>query len=77
MAKSTFTEAYEKFRSLLVEYRKEADLSQTELAEALERPQSYVSKYERGERRLDVVELIDVCECLSVDPCDVIRQLGE
>ncbi len=77
MTKSTFTEAYDKFRTLLVEYRKEAGLSQTELAEELERPQSFVSKYERGERRLDVIEFIEVCECLSVDPCEVIRQLGK
>jgi transcriptional regulator with XRE-family HTH domain len=60
--------AYKKFRELLVEVRKAAGLTQSELSQRLSRPQSFVSKYERGERRLDVVEFADVARALSVDP---------
>jgi transcriptional regulator with XRE-family HTH domain len=41
----------------------------------LKRPQSYVSKFERGERRLDVVEFLDVAKALRIDPLDLLRQL--
>ncbi|MBO2576342.1 helix-turn-helix transcriptional regulator [Shewanella algae] len=41
--------------------RKSAGLSQTQLAERLNKPQSFVSKYESGERQLRVLELEDVC----------------
>jgi transcriptional regulator with XRE-family HTH domain len=55
------------FRKMLVEARKEAGLTQAQLAERLRRPQSYVSKYENGERRLDVLEFSDVAEELGID----------
>lgn len=45
------------------------------LAEELGRVQTFVSKYERGERRLDVVEFLDVASALSVDPYNLLRQL--
>jgi transcriptional regulator with XRE-family HTH domain len=52
--------AYKKLRELLVETRKAAGQTQAELSLRLNRPQSFISKYERGERRLDVVEFGDV-----------------
>ncbi len=42
-------------------------MTQAELAMLLEKPQSFVSKYENGERRLDVIEFITVCRVLKVD----------
>jgi transcriptional regulator with XRE-family HTH domain len=50
---------------LLKELRQSAGLRQQDLAERLGRPQSFVSKYESGERRLDVVDLIAVCRALG------------
>lgn len=50
---------------LLRELRKEANLTQAQLAEVLRRPQSFVSKVESGERRLDLVELETVCVALG------------
>lgn len=46
-----------------------------ELADRLGRPQSFVSKFETGERRLDVTEYIDVCEALGLDAPDTLREI--
>ena len=66
------TDAYRKLRGLLVEARRSAGLTQADLASRLQRPQSFVSKYERGERRLDVVEFGEVAKALSVDPAKLL-----
>lgn len=75
MPKSVFSHRYERLRDALIRARHDADLTQIDLAKKLRRPQSFVSKYERGERRLDVVELIDVADALKVEPCDIIEQV--
>jgi transcriptional regulator with XRE-family HTH domain len=48
-------------QSALRDLRIKVDLTQSELAICLNRPQSYVSKYEAGERRLDIVEIMKIC----------------
>jgi len=53
-------------QSLLRQIRKEAGLSQQELADLLEKPQSFVSKYESGERRLDILELRQICQHIGI-----------
>jgi transcriptional regulator with XRE-family HTH domain len=58
---------YEIFRILLVEAREDAGLTQAEVAERMSKPQSFVSKYERGERRLDFSEFIELAAILSID----------
>lgn len=75
MTKSAFSRRYARFRVALIEARKATGLTQVELAEKLKRPQSFVSKYERGERRLDVVEFLDVARALKLDPTDVLAKL--
>jgi len=55
-------------REALLAARREAQITQEQLAAQLERPQSFIAKYETGDRRLDVVEFIDVCRALGVDP---------
>ncbi len=77
MTKSLFTKKYDRFRSLLVEARKEAGLTQRELAEKLNRPQSFVSKYERGERRLDVVEFLEVAKAMGITPGKLLKRLED
>ncbi|WP_137669231.1 helix-turn-helix domain-containing protein [Sphaerospermopsis reniformis] len=42
---------------------------------SLKRPQSYVSKYERGERRLDVIEFLELAQVLEIDPLTFIENL--
>ena len=60
---------------LLRGIRVDAGLTQSELASRLSRDQTFVSKYETGERRLDILELRDVCRALSVDFKDFVRAL--
>ena len=75
--KSTFTKRYQWFCEVLIEARKKKGLTQVEVAAALGTPQSYVSKYESGERRLDVVEFIAVATALQEDPITLLRQVIE
>lgn len=67
MPKSVYTDKYTKFRELLIAIRTNLSLTQTQLAEKLGKPQSFVSKYESGERRLDFIEVLDLAECLNFD----------
>ena len=75
MVNSVFSPRYRQLLKTLVAARREIGLSQAALAARLDRLQTFVSKYERGERRLDVVEFIDVASALELDPCIVIREL--
>lgn len=75
MPKSAFSWKHEHFRELLAEARRGAGLTQVALAKKLGRPQSFVSKFERGERRLDVIEFLDVTRALRVDPAQIIADL--
>ncbi len=68
MPRSTTTTAYKLLRALLVAARVDANLTQAQVAGRLGRPQSFVSKYEGGERGLDVIEFLYVCEALELDP---------
>ena len=66
MEKSLFTPAQEKLQSLLRQVRLGAGLRQSDLAAKLGQPQSFVSKYESGERRLDLLELRRICQAVGM-----------
>jgi transcriptional regulator with XRE-family HTH domain len=66
MEKSIYTREYAALLRLLREAREEAGLTQVDLAAALEKSQSFVSKVERGETRLDVIQLRTVLAALGV-----------
>jgi len=57
---------------VLIGARKKADIAQAELAARLKRPQSFVAKYELGERRVDVVEFVEIARALGRDPFDLL-----
>jgi transcriptional regulator with XRE-family HTH domain len=65
MGKSIHSPQHQKLRELLTAARKKAGLTQAEVAERLARPQSFVAKYEGGERRLDVMEFMLVAQWLA------------
>ncbi|WP_173979557.1 helix-turn-helix domain-containing protein [Magnetospirillum sp. UT-4] len=76
MPKPIYSERHQRLLALLVAARKSSGLTQAQVAAKLGRPQSYVAKYERGERRLDVLEYLDVAEAVGFDPCDLLRSVG-
>jgi transcriptional regulator with XRE-family HTH domain len=73
--KSIYSDEYQRLLRLLVEARTSAKLTQSEVAARLVRPQSFVSKYERGERRLDVVEYLRVSRAVGADPFRLLKAL--
>jgi len=77
VARSVFTKKYDHFRQLLIQARKAAGMTQAELAQKLSRPQSFVSKFERGERRLDVIEFLEIARALSFDPVPFLRKISK
>jgi transcriptional regulator with XRE-family HTH domain len=57
-----YTTRYQLLLKLLIHSREKAGLTQQEVAEKLKKPQSYISKIESGERRIDFIELEDLCQ---------------
>lgn len=72
MPSSLHSHHYQIFRSLLVAAREKSGLTQTQIAEKLGKPQSFISKYERGERRLDFTEFIELANMLEIDIADFV-----
>ncbi len=68
---------YWKLRLLLTEAREKAGLTQVELGERLGRPQTFVSKIERGVRSVDVIEFIEIAKAIGADPKTLIRKLEQ
>ena len=81
MPKSTFSPAFTVMAQALINARAKAGFKQSDLAERLGRPQSFVSKLERGERRLDLIEFIVVARALNADAaallCEVAEAVGD
>lgn len=64
----------EHLRRLLRQRREKNGMTQASLAIALRQHQSFVSKYEAGERLLSFVETIDVCRALNLDPKTLLKE---
>jgi transcriptional regulator with XRE-family HTH domain len=60
---------------LLLAAREKAGLTQQQLADRLGKPQSFISKYEGGERRIDVIEFIAIADALDMDASRAIRDV--
>ena len=74
MPKTIYRGEYGAFLRLLRECRASAGLTQTQCSAAMARPQSFVSDVERGRRRLDVVQLRDLCHILGVGLVDFVER---
>lgn len=68
---------YEYLRSELKKARLEAGLLQADLAKILKKPQSYISKVESGERGLDIIEYLNYCGGLGLEPVRWLKKLTE
>jgi len=75
VTKSIFTAHYGRLCEFLIQARIDAGMSQAALAKCLNRPQSFVSKYESKQRRLDVVEFFELAHCLRTDGIDLVARL--
>jgi transcriptional regulator with XRE-family HTH domain len=75
MVRSLTSDAYRAFIQELVSARKASGLSQVDLAARLDLPQSYVSKVERCERRLDVVEFVAFARAMGLEPGRLIEDI--
>ena len=76
MQKSSHTRQYRVFLDCLIKARKDAGLTQQQVADKLGRPQSFVAKYEGGERRLDVVEFLEIANLIDADPHGIIDAIS-
>lgn len=77
MEKSIYSAEYLKFCAVLRDLRREAGLTQVQVAAALDVPQSFVSKYESGERRLDVIELRHVASALRTTVWTILKRFED
>lgn len=71
------TDQHKKLLLLLKQIRQKSGIRQVELARQLGVPQSFISKYESGDRRLDILELRRICQIIGIPLGDFIRQLEE
>lgn len=77
MPNANSVSAQGQLQALLRQVRTDARLTQTDVAQRLGQPQSFVSKYESGERRLDILELRGVCQVLGISLPEFIRRLEQ
>jgi transcriptional regulator with XRE-family HTH domain len=73
--KSIFRSDYRMIVEWLASKRQLAGITQEQLAEKLGKPQSFVSKYENCERRLDVMEFLEICKFLGTNPKEILSRL--
>ena len=76
MPTSVFTDAYASFLEVLIDARKRMGVTQAELGLRIGKPQTFVSKFERGVRRLDVVEFYGVARAIGADPVELFRAVA-
>lgn len=75
MRKPLRTKDHKRLLALLRQTRKEAGLTQQDVADRLKVPQSFVAKYEGGERRIDIIEFIAIAKALDADPRELLSRI--
>ncbi len=75
MRKSIYSRGYQALCDRLIAERNSAGLTQEALARRLKRPQSFVAKYEGGERRLDIIELLEIADHLDADVFRILKYI--
>lgn len=75
MGKTLGSKRHKALITLLTEQREAAGMTQTDLAEKLGEYQSFVARLESGQRRVDVMEFLDIAEVLRFDPAKAIATL--
>jgi transcriptional regulator with XRE-family HTH domain len=75
LRKTLRTRGHRALIGILVEARERAGLTQRDLAARLKRPHSFVGRIEAGERRVDVIEFIEIARVMDVDPRELFAQI--
>jgi transcriptional regulator with XRE-family HTH domain len=75
ISKTVNSAEHKAFCALLVETREKAGLTQHQLAKKLRKPQSFIAKYEGGERRVDVIEFMAIARAMGADAVGLLRAL--
>jgi transcriptional regulator with XRE-family HTH domain len=75
MSKTLRSPRQRQLLALLVEARRARGLTQAQVADRLGKSQSFIAKVEGGERRLDVIEFIDLACALRIPPAELIERL--
>ena len=68
---------YDLLRQMLIDERNKAGLKQTEVSIKLNKPQSYISKIERGERGVDIIEFFEIARAIGFDPITFLKQFNK
>lgn len=76
MAKAIHSARHKRLVELLIESRREAGLTQAQVARGLGEHQSFIARLESGERRIDVVELLDLARVIGFDPLEIVADLA-
>jgi len=77
MPRTLGTPRHRILRDFLVEKREKAGLTQHEVSARLQRPQSFIASIETGQRRVDVVELLDLAKAIGFDPHEAVQRLAK
>lgn len=73
MASSIFDETHRRMTAAIVSERRKSGVTQAELARRLGKSQSLISLIERNQRRVDIIEFVEICRALKLDPNAVFR----
>jgi len=72
---SIATKRHQRLIEILIDARKQAGIRQAELARRVGKTQTFVARIEAGQRRIDAVELLTLCEIIGIDPVKVVRKV--
>ncbi|MDP8163294.1 helix-turn-helix transcriptional regulator [Pasteurella skyensis] len=72
--KTIYKEKYQKIIQYLISTRKKKGITQQQIANKLDKPQSYIAKIERCERKLDILEFIELCEAMNTSPITILQE---
>lgn len=75
LRKTLRTRGHRALIAILVEARERAGLTQRDLAARLKRPHSFIGRIEAGERRIDVIEFIEIARIMDIDPRELFAQV--
>jgi transcriptional regulator with XRE-family HTH domain len=75
MSRTLRSRRHEALVAFLIDRREKAKLTQAELAKKLGRYQSFVARVESGQRRIDIIELLDLAEAIGFDPREALKRL--